>query len=62
MADDEATPAPPAKAARGRDDRPEPTHDLVLADGSTAESFGAIPTHVAVGDRRIPVLTVTERQ
>lgn len=44
------------------DDRPEVTHDLLLADGSAYESSGGIPTHVAVGDRSIPVLTVTERQ
>jgi hypothetical protein len=43
-------------------DRPEVTHDLLLADGSPFESSGGIPTHVAVGDRVIPVLSVTERQ
>jgi len=43
-------------------DRPEVTHDLLLADGSSVESSGAIPTHIAVGDRTIPVLSVTERQ
>ena len=44
------------------DDRPEVTHDLLLADGSAYESSGSIPSHVAVGDRVIPVLSVTERQ
>jgi hypothetical protein len=43
-------------------DRPEVTHDLLLADGTCVESSGGIPTHVAVGDRTIPVLSVTERQ
>lgn len=40
---------------------PEPTHDLLLANGELVEHFGAIPTHVAVGDRTFPVLSVTER-
>jgi hypothetical protein len=43
-------------------DRPEVTHDLLLADGTSVESSGGIPTHIAVGDRAIPVLSVTERQ
>ena len=50
----------PSKDEAG--DRPEVTHDLLLADGSSVESSGGIPTHVAVGDRVIPVLFVTERQ
>jgi hypothetical protein len=40
---------------------PEPTHDLLLANGETVEHYGAIPTHVAVGDRNVPVLAVSER-
>lgn len=44
------------------DDRPEVTHDLYLADGSAVESSGAIPTHIAVGDRAIPVIHAVERQ
>ena len=69
MADDPRDiPAPQRKAAEPvpsndqADDRPEVTHDLLLADGSSVESSGGIPTHVAVGDRSIPVLSVTERQ
>jgi hypothetical protein len=54
-----AEPVPPKDQA---DDRPEVTHDLLLADGSSVESSGGIPTHVAVGDRAVPVLSVTERQ
>jgi hypothetical protein len=59
-----------AAHARDREDRPaerkepegpEPTHDLLLASGETVEHFGAIPTHVAVGDRSFRVLSVTER-
>jgi hypothetical protein len=49
-------------AAKDQGDQPEVTHDLLLADGSSYESSGAIPTHVAVGDRAVPVLAVTERQ
>lgn len=52
----------PSKDQDQADDRPEVTHDLLLADGSSVESSGGIPTHVAVGDRVIPVLSVTERQ
>lgn len=61
-------PVPQRKAAEPMpnkdeaDDRPEVTHDLLLADGSVVEHSGGIPTHVAVGDRAIPVLSVTERQ
>jgi hypothetical protein len=54
--------AEPVPSKDQADDRPEATHDLLLADGSSVESSGGIPTHVAVGDRAIPVLSVTERQ
>jgi len=54
--------ADPVAAKDTADDRPEPTHDLLLTDGSSVESSGGIPTHVAVGDRTIPVLAATERQ
>jgi hypothetical protein len=46
----------------GQGDDLDPTHDLLLTDGSVVPSTGGIPTHVAVGDRVIPVLSVTERQ
>lgn len=66
---DFAVPASQRKAAdpvpskdQDQGDRPEVTHDLLLSDGSVVESSGGIPTHVAVGDRAIPVLSVTERQ
>lgn len=42
-------------------DRPEDTHDLLLADGSSVGHFGGIPTHVAIGDRQVPVVYVAER-
>lgn len=60
-------PGLPGKAAtvpskdQDQGDRPEVTHDLLLADGSCVESSGSIPTHIAVGDRVIPVLSATER-
>lgn len=54
--------ADPVASKDQGDDKPEVTHDLLLADGSSVESSGGIPTHVAVGDRVIPVLSVTERQ
>jgi len=56
-----ADPVPP-KDQDQADDRPEVTHDLLLADGSSYESSGSIPSHVAIGDRAVPVLSVTERQ
>ena len=56
-ADDTDAPSGRHKKADG----PEPTHDLTLADGSTVESYGAIPTHVAVGDQAIRVVQVIER-
>lgn len=46
---------------RDRREGPEPTHDLLLANGQVVEHFGAIPTHVGVGDRVWPVLRATER-
>ena len=49
----EAAPAEAVPAA--------PTHDLLLANGDLVEHYGAIPTHVAVGDRTFPVLSVSER-
>ena len=54
--------AEPVPSKDQGDDKPEATHDLLLADGSVVEHSGGIPTHVAVGDRAIPVLSVTERQ
>ena len=43
-------------------DQPDATHDLLLSDGTSVPSSGSIPTHVAVGDRVVPVLAATERQ
>lgn len=54
--------AEPVPGKDQADDRPEVTHDLLLADGTSVESSGGIPTHVAVGDRTIRVLSATERQ
>lgn len=53
---------PVASKDQDQADRPEVTHDLLLGDGTTVESSGGIPSHVAVGDRVVPVLYVTERQ
>lgn len=53
--------AEPVASKEPAEDRPETTHDLYLADGSSVESAGAIPTHIAVGDRVIPVLHAVER-
>jgi hypothetical protein len=47
--------------SKDQGDKPEATHDLLLADGSVVEHSGGIPTHIAVGDRTIPVLSATER-
>ena len=52
---------PAAAKVPAKDERPQPTHDLLLADGTTVESHGSIPTHVAIGDRVVPVRFVTER-
>ena len=55
---------PDPKAEQGKhekDDSPEPTHHLHLADGSVVDHFGAIPTHVAVGDTTVPVVNAFER-
>jgi hypothetical protein len=57
-----ADPVAPKDQDQDQGDRPEVTHDLLLADGTSVESSGGIPTHVAVGDRVVPVLSVTERQ
>ena len=61
MAADDTQEFPAVRSKSKDDDRPPATHDLLLADGSSVESSGGIPTHVAVGDRAIPVLSVTER-
>lgn len=53
--------AEPVAAKDQAEDQPDPTHDLYLADGSCVESAGAVPTHIAVGDRVIPVLRAVER-
>jgi hypothetical protein len=42
-------------------DKSEPTHYLVLADGRTVDSTGAIPTHWSEGDNVIPVVRAYER-
>jgi len=55
-----AEPVPPKDQDQG--DQPEVTHDLLLADGTSYESSGSIPSHIAIGDRTVPVLSVTERQ
>jgi len=57
-----ADPVPTKDQDQDQGDRPEVTHDLLLADGSSYESSGSIPSHVAIGDRVVPVLSVTERQ
>jgi hypothetical protein len=49
--------APPAPAA-AEDAPPEPDHIALLADGTVHEYAGAHPTHVADGDRVIPVTGV----
>lgn len=54
------TPVADSKAAAAAD-APPVTHDLYLADGSAVESSGAVPTHIAVGDRAIPVIHAVER-
>lgn len=41
---------------------PEPTHDLLLANGQMVEHYGGIPTHVDTGEGVFRVLAVTERQ
>lgn len=41
------------QAEAERDAPPEPTHYLSLADGTTVDHFGAIPTHVAMEDGRV---------
>jgi hypothetical protein len=55
-----------AAAAReqGRKPPPEPTHDLLLSDGTTRPHYGAVPTHVHDGDtgRLLSVLGITERR
>lgn len=38
-----------------------PAHWLHLADGTVLESEGAVPTHVAVGDKVVPVVRAYER-
>lgn len=43
------------------EEKPAPTHDLLLANGQTVEHHGGLPTHVAIGDRVFPVLAITER-
>lgn len=61
----EENPHAKAKTADGAEvqaDKPAVTHDLYLADGSVVESSGAVPTHIAVGDREIPVLHALERK
>ncbi len=50
-------PEPERKAPAG----PPPDHDLLLSNGSVVESWGAIPTHYADGDRVWRVVHVTER-
>lgn len=61
MADDNQPPDRSRGKAAQVDEGPEITHDLLLADGSTVESSGGIPTHVAIGDQAIPVLFARER-
>jgi hypothetical protein len=41
--------------------RKMPQHWLHLADGQVLESEGAVPTHVAVGDKVVPVVRAYER-
>ena len=53
---------PVAPKDQDQGDQPEVTHDLLLADGTSYESSGSIPSHIAIGDRTVPVLSVTERQ
>ncbi len=50
-------PSPPAHKA-AEEPPPEPDRVAVLADGSRFEYSGGHPTHVAVGDREIPVTGV----
>lgn len=38
-----------------------PTHDLYLADGTHVEGTGAIPTHIDLGDRVVPVAWAVAR-
>jgi hypothetical protein len=53
----DAKPAAKPKTPR----RPEPTHVLHLSDGSTRDSYGAIPTHYTEGDKVLRVVAVDER-
>lgn len=58
-----AAPAPDPDPAQdpAQDSGPAPTHDLVLSDGRTVPSRGAIPTHYAEGDQVFRVVRVTKR-
>lgn len=58
MADDKTTPQTEGKHEK---DTPEPTHYLHLADGSVVDHAGALPTHVAIGDKTVPVVNAFER-
>lgn len=54
-----AVPVPPdAEAAAAEDVPPEPDHVALMPDGSRYEYAGAHPTHIAVGDKEVRVLSV----
>lgn len=58
---EQKTPHGDARAPH-KDPGPEPTHDLLLSDGTVLPHHGAIPTHVAVEDRELRVLHAAERK
>lgn len=54
----QARPAEPEPAAAAEDVPPEPDHVALMPDGSRYEYAGAHPTHIAVGDKEVRVMSV----